>query len=190
MSSEHACSSGCYPTTSPSSSAESTCRDCACAGCASNQLNTLSVVSLGASASYFGAVAGIITGHVALRQLKTSQQRGRWAALTGVAAGYAIVASWLLLGVLVLAAKVAFLSGVMGGAAYEDWRYSQPMPLSPNVYSEPAPYVFADPYRGPNGGYISTGPYMGPDGGYIELNSDSSSSSPSSDYPDNGLWRG
>ena len=56
-----------------------------------SQLNTLSVVSLATSVTGFGAVAGIITGHIALAQLKQTKQAGRGLAIAGVATGYALI---------------------------------------------------------------------------------------------------
>ncbi len=56
-----------------------------------SQLNTLSVVSLATSVTGFGAVAGIITGHIALAQIKQTKQAGRGLAIAGVATGYALI---------------------------------------------------------------------------------------------------
>ncbi len=56
-----------------------------------NNLNTLSVVSLATSVTGFGALAGIITGHIALSQVKTSNQSGRPLALAGVIVGYSFI---------------------------------------------------------------------------------------------------
>jgi hypothetical protein len=56
-----------------------------------SQLNTLSVVSLATSVTGFGAVAGIITGHIALAQLKQTKQAGRGLAIAGVATGYSLI---------------------------------------------------------------------------------------------------
>ncbi len=52
-------------------------------------LNTLAVVSLATAVTGFGAVAGIITGHVALSQLKRTEERGRGLAIAGLVVGYA-----------------------------------------------------------------------------------------------------
>ncbi len=65
-----------------------------------NELNTLAVVSLASALSLFGAPAAVITGHVALQQLKTSDQKGRWMALVGVVLGYVGIASAILFAVL------------------------------------------------------------------------------------------
>ena len=56
------------------------------------KFNTLSIVSIATAASGFGAVAGVITGHVALSQLKRTDERGRGLALTGVILGYGYLA--------------------------------------------------------------------------------------------------
>ena len=49
------------------------------------KLNNLAVVSLATAVTGFGAVAGIITGHIALAQIKKTGEAGRPAALAGVA---------------------------------------------------------------------------------------------------------
>jgi len=51
-------------------------------------LNTLAVVSLSTALTSVGAVAAIITGHIALAQIKRSDQNGRKLAITGVTIGY------------------------------------------------------------------------------------------------------
>jgi len=55
------------------------------------QLNTLAVVSLATAVTGFGAVAGVITGHIALSQIKKTGEAGRPAAIAGVVLGYAFV---------------------------------------------------------------------------------------------------
>jgi hypothetical protein len=64
-----------------------------------SSLNTLAVVSLATAVTGFGAVAGIITGHIALAQLKHSGQSGRGLAIAGLAVGYAGIALGLLMGI-------------------------------------------------------------------------------------------
>lgn len=56
------------------------------------KLNTLSVVSLATSVTGFGALAGIITGHIALAQIKNSRENGRPMAIAGLVVGYAFIA--------------------------------------------------------------------------------------------------
>lgn len=55
------------------------------------KLNTLAVVSLATAVTGFGAVAGVITGHIALSQIKKSGEAGRPSAIAGVVVGYAFV---------------------------------------------------------------------------------------------------
>lgn len=59
------------------------------------KLNTLAVVSLATAVTGFGAVAGVITGHVSLAQLKKSNEAGRPAALAGVVIGYVFIGAWI-----------------------------------------------------------------------------------------------
>lgn len=63
------------------------------------KLNTLSIVSLATSVTGFGAVAGVITGHVALAQLKKTGEAGRPAALAGIIVGYVVLGSWVALAI-------------------------------------------------------------------------------------------
>jgi hypothetical protein len=62
-------------------------------------LNTLSVVSLATAVTGFGALAGIITGHISLAQLKHSGQSGRGLAIAGLALGYATIGFWIVAGI-------------------------------------------------------------------------------------------
>jgi hypothetical protein len=55
------------------------------------KLNSLAVVSLATAVTGFGAVAGVITGHIALAQIKKTGEAGRPAALAGVVLGYVFV---------------------------------------------------------------------------------------------------
>jgi len=52
------------------------------------KLNTLAVVSLASAATLFGAPAAVISGHISLAQLKDSNEKGRWMAITGLVIGY------------------------------------------------------------------------------------------------------
>lgn len=65
-----------------------------------NELNSLAVISLASAFTLFGAPAAIITGHVALQQMKTSGQKGRWMALVGVVLGYVGIASAILFAII------------------------------------------------------------------------------------------
>ena len=72
------------------------------------KLNTLAVVSIASAVTGFGAAAAVITGHVSLSQIKKSGQNGRGLAIAGVAAGYAIIALWIL-------SSIGFLAlGILG----------------------------------------------------------------------------
>lgn len=55
------------------------------------KLNTLSVVSLATSVTGFGALAGIITGHISLAQIKDSKENGRPMAIAGLIIGYGFI---------------------------------------------------------------------------------------------------
>ena len=63
------------------------------------KLNNLAVVSLATAVTGFGAVAGIITGHIALAQLKKSKEAGRPAALAGVVIGYVFVGAFIVMSI-------------------------------------------------------------------------------------------
>jgi hypothetical protein len=77
-------------------------------------LNTLAVVSLAAAVSGVGALIAIITGHVALAQIKRSGENGRLLAIVGTVLGYAHIAGWVIFGILALATKVMLYSGMTG----------------------------------------------------------------------------
>lgn len=52
------------------------------------KLNTLAVVSLASGLTLLGSVAAVITGHIALAQLKNSKESGRPLAIAGLVLGY------------------------------------------------------------------------------------------------------
>ena len=68
----------------------------------STKLNPLSVVSIASAATGFGAVAGIITGHVALSQLRHSAEKGRGLAIAGLIVGYTGIAGFALMSALAI----------------------------------------------------------------------------------------
>jgi peptidyl-prolyl cis-trans isomerase B (cyclophilin B) len=76
-------------------------------------LNTLAVVSIASALTSIGAVAAIVTGHVALTQIKKSGESGRGLALAGTIIGYVTVALWVL-GSIALAVAGAYLRGKYG----------------------------------------------------------------------------
>ncbi len=64
-----------------------------------NSLNTLAVVSLATALTSIGAVAAVITGHIALAQLKTEPKSGRSLAIAGLIVGYVTIAFWVVAGI-------------------------------------------------------------------------------------------
>ena len=78
------------------------------------KLNTLSVVSLATAVTGFGAVAGVITGHVSLKQLKESNESGRGLAIAGVVVGYVVIGFWVLSSIFWAAAGIWGLSRLDG----------------------------------------------------------------------------
>lgn len=89
-----------------------------------NSLNTLAVVSLATALTGFGAVAGIITGHFALAQLKQKHKSGRGLAIAGLAIGYATIGLWVIGGIAMVALRVRYgIQGpMMGGGFDQDGR--------------------------------------------------------------------
>lgn len=80
-----------------------------------NSLNTLSVVSLATALTSIGAVAAVITGHIALAQLKTEPKSGRALALAGLIVGYATIAFWVIAGIALSALRLKYgFDGPMG----------------------------------------------------------------------------
>lgn len=77
-------------------------------------LNTLAVVSLASAISGIGALIAVITGHIALAQIKRSGENGRTLALTGTVIGYVHLAGWIIFLILGVITKALILSGVMG----------------------------------------------------------------------------
>jgi hypothetical protein len=87
------------------------------------KLNTLAVVSIATALTSIGAVAAIITGHVALTQIKKSGESGRGLALAGTIVGYVTLALWVL-GSIVFAVAGAYLRGKYGMDGFRmDWNY-------------------------------------------------------------------
>jgi len=77
------------------------------------QLNTLAVVSIASALTSIGAVAAIITGHVALTQIKRSGESGRGLAIAGTVIGYLTIAFWVLTSIAFVVAG-AYLRGKYG----------------------------------------------------------------------------
>ncbi|MEZ3160121.1 DUF4190 domain-containing protein [Microbacterium sp. BWT-B31] len=78
--------------------------------------NTLAIVSLIASIvgftviPFIGSVVGVITGHMALSQIKRTQEQGRGLAIAGLIVGYVGIGLTLLSVVLLLALVPAFVT--------------------------------------------------------------------------------
>jgi hypothetical protein len=88
------------------------------------KLNTLAVVSIASALTSIGAVAAIITGHVALTQIKKSGESGRGLALAGTIVGYVTIALWVLtsIGFVLAASYLGRMYGMdMGPRMGRDW---------------------------------------------------------------------
>lgn len=79
-----------------------------------NNLNTLAVVSLAASISWVGALVGVITGHIALAQLKNSDQAGKRLAQVGVGLGYFYLFGWIILALIGVVIKALVFPDLHG----------------------------------------------------------------------------
>ena len=84
------------------------------------KLNTLAVVSLATAITWVGSVAGVITGHIALAQIKRSGEKGRALAITGLVLGYLYIAGSIFFGLLML---LFSLRGWVGGDSYVGHTY-------------------------------------------------------------------
>ncbi len=86
-----------------------------------NSLNTLAVVSLATALTSIGAVAAVITGHIALAQLKTEPKSGRGLALAGLIVGYATIAFWVFAGIGLTWLRLKYgFDGPMGQMGMDD----------------------------------------------------------------------
>lgn len=96
-----------------------------------NSLNTLAVVSLATALTSIGAVAAVITGHIALAQLKTEPKSGRALAVAGLIVGYATIAFWVIGGIALTFLRVKYgfdgpegmerMDGPMGQMGQMNW---------------------------------------------------------------------
>jgi hypothetical protein len=75
--------------------------------------NVLAIVAI--VAGFMAPIAGIVTGHLALRQIARTGEEGRALALTGLIAGYALTAFSLVFFVIWLTMMFSFVG--MGFAA-------------------------------------------------------------------------
>jgi hypothetical protein len=126
-----------------------------------NNLNTLSVVSLATSVTGFGALAGIITGHIALSQVKTSNQSGRPLALAGVIVGYSLIG----LGIVGTIAR-AFIGPKYG---FEPMGYNGFMPFGPEHIGEYRKDDMGGMIGGEHGEHEGGHGHMDDDGGMFRI---------------------
>ena len=103
------------------------------------KLNTLAVVSLASAATLFGAPAAVISGHISLAQLKDSNEKGRWMAITGLVLGYVGIALAVVATIVNVALRVRHGSGFMDDDMHMGWENQhriddfrpQPFPTDP-----------------------------------------------------------
>ena len=62
--------------------------------------NTLAIVSLLASIFWFPALIGVITGHIAISQIKRTGERGRGLAIAGLIIGYLAIVGIIIWGII------------------------------------------------------------------------------------------
>ena len=82
-------------------------------------LNTLAVVSLATALTSIGAVAAIITGHIALAQIGRSGENGRKLAITGVTIGYVTIGLWIVFGIVAFSVRAFIEPGSFGHQPFE-----------------------------------------------------------------------
>ena len=88
--------------------------------------NTLAIVSLVASLSSLilgiTSIVGIITGHIALGQIKRTGENGRGLALGGLITGYVLTALWVLGIILFFAILIPLMTyGISEGGSYYEY---------------------------------------------------------------------
>ena len=71
----------------------------------SDRYNVLAIVSL--VSAFFVSLAAVITGHIALGQIKRTGEKGRGLAIAGLVLGYAGMILGLIIGLIVILAIVA-----------------------------------------------------------------------------------
>lgn len=105
------------------------------------KLNTLAVVSLASAATLFGAPAAVISGHISLAQLKDSNEKGRWMAITGLVVGYVGIAIALVATIVNVVLRARHGAGFMDDYMnmHMNWndhmrpddQFPQPLPVDP-----------------------------------------------------------
>jgi hypothetical protein len=120
------------------------------------KLNTLAVVSLASAATLFGAPAAVISGHISLAQLKDSNEKGRWMAITGLVIGYFGIAVALVATIVNVALRARHGSGFMdddmrmpwGDHGHRSFEGDEPQPLP--FPTDPMPDPTVTPMPGTN----------------------------------------
>jgi hypothetical protein len=79
--------------------------------------NVLAIVSI--ISAFLVSVVGIITGHIALSQIKKRGERGRGLALAGTVIGYFVTLAWII-GIAVLVAVTTFAAAAVNDAVNGD----------------------------------------------------------------------
>ena len=77
-------------------------------------LNTLAVVSLASGISIVGALVAVITGHIALAQIRKCGESGKALAVTGTVLGYIHLAGWIIFSLLAVVSTALIYSGFTG----------------------------------------------------------------------------
>jgi uncharacterized protein YacL len=72
---------------------------------ATAKTNTLAIIAL--VASFFISIVGIVLGHVALNQIKTTGEGGRGLAIAALVIGYLSVAVGVIIAIIVIGAAAA-----------------------------------------------------------------------------------
>jgi hypothetical protein len=91
--------------------------------------NALAIVSLITSIvgivliPFLGSLAGVITGHISLKQLKTNGENGRGMALAGTIIGWVGLA-FAVIGGILLVIWFVWLFSMAGSYGYDDYTYS------------------------------------------------------------------
>jgi hypothetical protein len=90
--------------------------------------NVLAIISLVASCVGLifplGLVAGVITGHIALSQIKRTAEGGRPLALAGVIVGYVLLGLWILFVVVYVIILVVIIGAASTSGDFTDSSFS------------------------------------------------------------------
>jgi hypothetical protein len=106
---------------------------------AARPINTLAIVSL--VSAFLVSIAGIVTGHIALSQIRRTGERGRGLAVGGLVVGYAGLVSAVAVGAIVAVITASFVSthSLHGPVALAPPTASQTPPPQPGAQSQSGP---------------------------------------------------